>query len=228
MSDQASHERPRRAGPARAAASLLGALTALLLLGTPLPAAEIHSYAIVQDDGSLRVQGKTIRLFGVYMPPTERGCRTDFRPPLCGNRSVRALKLKIRGFVRCDPQTALSDGSLSAVCYVDGHSTTDPQVDLGALGPGVLHGVGQGLAHREVDGALDQRVAADPAQQVAADDGDPDRQTGGPGLDGLHDAAVGEQAEARLQDGGRVVVAGWREGHELHRASIRSVPLNPR
>jgi endonuclease YncB( thermonuclease family) len=95
-------------------------------------AADIVSYAIVQDDGSLRVQGKTIRLFGVYLPPTERNCRSDFRPPLCGNRSVRALKVKIRGFVRCAPQGGLSDGSLSAVCYVDGDSSTEPPVDLGA------------------------------------------------------------------------------------------------
>ena len=65
-------------------------------------------------------------------PLTERGCRSDFRPPLCGSRAVRALEVKIRGFVRCDPQAKLSDGSLSAVCYVDGNSTTDPPVDLGA------------------------------------------------------------------------------------------------
>jgi endonuclease YncB( thermonuclease family) len=95
-------------------------------------ASEIVSYAIVQDDGSLRVQGKTIRLSGVYIPRTESGCRSDFRPPLCGNRSVRALKIKIRGFVRCDPQAELSDGSLSAVCYVDGDSVTEPPIDLGA------------------------------------------------------------------------------------------------
>ncbi|MGH6942598.1 MAG: thermonuclease family protein [Geminicoccaceae bacterium] len=95
-------------------------------------ASEIVSYAIVQDDGSLRVQGKTIRLFGVYVPPTARGCRSDFRPPLCGNRSVRALKVKIRGFVRCDPQAQLADRSISAVCYVDGNSVADAPVDLGA------------------------------------------------------------------------------------------------
>jgi endonuclease YncB( thermonuclease family) len=95
-------------------------------------ASDIVSYAIVQDDGSLRVRGKTIRLFGVYVPPSERNCRSDFRPPLCGNRSVRALKIKIRGFVRCAPQAKLSDGSLSAVCYVDGNAATDPPVDLGA------------------------------------------------------------------------------------------------
>jgi endonuclease YncB( thermonuclease family) len=95
-------------------------------------ASEIVSYAIVQDDGSLRVRSETIRLFGIYIPSTARGCRSDFSPPLCGNRSVRALKAKIRGFVRCHPQGEFSDGSLGAVCYVDGASSVDPPIDLGA------------------------------------------------------------------------------------------------
>ena len=34
--------------------------------------------------------------------------------------------------MRCVPQAQLSDGSLSAVCYVDGNGVTDPPVDLGA------------------------------------------------------------------------------------------------
>lgn len=111
----------------------LGVLLAATLACSGIAgASEIVSYAIVQNDGSLRVQGKTIRLFGVYMPPTGRGCRSDFRPPLCGNRAVRALKVKIQGFVRCDPQAELADRSLSAVCYVDGNSIADPPVDLGA------------------------------------------------------------------------------------------------
>jgi endonuclease YncB( thermonuclease family) len=111
----------------------LGALFASTLAFSMVAgASEIESYAIVQDDGSLRVRGKTIRLFGVYMPSTARGCRSDFNPPLCGNRSVRALKTRIRGFVRCYPQAQLSDGSLSAVCYVDGDSSTEPPIDLGA------------------------------------------------------------------------------------------------
>jgi endonuclease YncB( thermonuclease family) len=123
----------RRVPPGVLARLSLGVFIAATLAFSGLASAsEIVSYAIVQDDGSLRVQGNTIRLFGVYMPPTERGCRSDFRPPLCGNRSVRALKIKIRGFVHCDPQAALSDGSLTAVCYVDGDSITDPPVDLGA------------------------------------------------------------------------------------------------
>ena len=118
---------------ARLARLAFGALVAgTLAFSVAAHASDITSYAIVQDDGSLRVQGNTIRLFGVYLPPTTYGCRSDFRPPLCGNRSVRALKVKIRGFVHCDPQMELSDGSLSAVCYVDGASVVDPPVDLGA------------------------------------------------------------------------------------------------
>jgi endonuclease YncB( thermonuclease family) len=45
---------------------------------------------------------------------------------------VRALNVKIRGLVRCAPQAQLAEGSLSAVCYVDGSSSTNPPVDLGA------------------------------------------------------------------------------------------------
>jgi endonuclease YncB( thermonuclease family) len=142
MTDRARLISAGRAGHAQRAAPRTVTFLAACLLGIVVAgsssisgvasASEIVSYAIVQDDGSLRVQGKTIRLFGVYMPSTARGCRSDFSPPLCGNRSVRALKTKIRGFVRCAPQAALSDGSLSAVCYVDGNSIVDPPIDLGA------------------------------------------------------------------------------------------------
>lgn len=116
---------PRRAGP------LLGTALAFLLLSAA-QAAEIQSYAIVQDDASLRVQGKTIRLFGIYLPSTSQNCRSDFRPPLCGDRAARALKVLIRGFVRCLPQARLEDRSISAVCYVDASSITKPPIDLGA------------------------------------------------------------------------------------------------
>jgi endonuclease YncB( thermonuclease family) len=115
-------------------------LVLLLLTMVPGPcgraaaaaAATIRSYAIVQADATLRVQGKTIRLFGLYIPPTERGCVTVLRPPRCGSRTVRALELKIRGFVECLPQQRYTDGSLGAICYVNEGSILDPPVDLGA------------------------------------------------------------------------------------------------
>ena len=127
-------ERAQRLRPssARLAVPLLGPLLALLLLSAPAAADEIRSYAIVQDDGSLRVQGKTIRLHGVYLPDTGYGCRSDFRPPLCGDRAARALKTLIRGFVRCFPQARFADRSISAVCYTDASSITQPPIDLGA------------------------------------------------------------------------------------------------
>ena len=40
--------------------------------------------------------------------PAIQGCRSDFRPPICGSRAARALEVLIRGFVRCLPQTRYS------------------------------------------------------------------------------------------------------------------------
>jgi len=140
MPDQRPAVLPGRAAGRRAAArrlarpafGLVGAVLTALLLAGAAGAAEIQSYAIVQDDGSLRVQGKTIRLFGIYLPSTAQNCRTDFRPPICGDRAARALELLIRGFVRCLPQAKLADGSISAICYTDASSITQPPIDLGA------------------------------------------------------------------------------------------------
>lgn len=126
MSDQPKSKR------AECRRLLSAALLACLIGVAPAAGAEIRSYAIVQDDGTLRVQGKTIRLFGVYLPDSAYGCRSDFRPPLCGDRAVRALKTLIRGFVRCLPQGRFADRSISAVCYTDASSITQPPIDLGA------------------------------------------------------------------------------------------------
>ena len=116
-------------------ARALLALLLLMMTGDPAAAANdgvIRSYAIVQADASLRVQGKTIRLFGLYIPPTERGCVTVLRPPRCGSRTVRALELKIQGFVECLPQEVYADRSIGAICYVNEGGILDPPVDLGA------------------------------------------------------------------------------------------------
>jgi endonuclease YncB( thermonuclease family) len=98
----------------------------------PAAAGDIVSYAIVQSDASLRVQGKTIRLFGTYIPDGSRICRRDVRPALCGTRAANALEMKIRGFVRCTPVAQLRDRSISAICTVEEGSILDPPVDLGA------------------------------------------------------------------------------------------------
>lgn len=85
----------------------------------PAMAWELHSYAHVQDDGSLLIKGHRVYLHGIYLPDTGNRCRTNIRPVRCGSRSVLALEFKIQGFVRCYPQTENDDGSLNGICFVN-------------------------------------------------------------------------------------------------------------
>lgn len=111
------------------------ALAVVLTLLTQGPAhavpAQLSSYAIVQADGTLKVQGYTIHLFGIYIPPGERRCEDRIRPVRCGSRAALALRTKITGFVDCRPQGVYADGSVAAVCYSDA-VFRNRSVDLGA------------------------------------------------------------------------------------------------
>ena len=83
--------------------------------------AELKSYAIVRDDGTLRVRGRTIRLFGIYIPPTNRSCRRFERPLKCASRAALALDFKKgANFVHCEPKLNNDDGTLTAICRVKG------------------------------------------------------------------------------------------------------------
>ncbi|MGF1641951.1 MAG: thermonuclease family protein [Rhodospirillales bacterium] len=126
----------------RATALVLG-LVALAIAGAAgrsvAAASVVESYAIVRDDATLVVRGRTIRLFGVHLPADERRCRTALRPVRCASRAALALDFKIQGFVRCREVRALADGSLEAFCSV-GHSRFSDGDDLGT------YLIGQGLA----------------------------------------------------------------------------------
>ena len=82
-------------------------------------ARELHSYASVQADASLSIEGKRVHLYGVYLPDTGRDCRTNIRPVRCGSRAVLALEFRIQGFVHCYPKSKNPDNSLNGICYVD-------------------------------------------------------------------------------------------------------------
>ncbi len=78
---------------------------------------EISSFAFVQQDGSMRISGYLIRLYGIHIPPTEQSCHTFIRPMPCGTRASLALEFKISGdFVRCLPRATNPDGSITASC----------------------------------------------------------------------------------------------------------------
>jgi len=99
---------------ARLACVLLG----LCCWCSPLAAREISSSAIVNDDGSLRIDGKTIHLAGIYIPRTGNTCSRNKLPPFCGSRAAIALDFKISGFVRCELLGSNSDGSYVGWCRV--------------------------------------------------------------------------------------------------------------
>jgi endonuclease YncB( thermonuclease family) len=96
-------------------ASLLG----MVLLQQAIAQADISSFAFVQDDGSLKVAGYLIHLYGIYIPPTDQTCYTFIRPIPCGTRASLALDFKISGdFVHCVERASGPDGSITASCRV--------------------------------------------------------------------------------------------------------------
>ncbi|MEZ5573910.1 MAG: hypothetical protein R3E64_18130 [Halioglobus sp.] len=106
-------------------------ITCVLLAALPLAAREISSSAIVNEDGTLRIQGKTVHLYGIYIPETSRTCKTYRVPPICGSRASVALEFKINGFVRCEIMDQMRDGSVVGWCRVN-VSTFNKGVDLSA------------------------------------------------------------------------------------------------
>jgi endonuclease YncB( thermonuclease family) len=102
--------------------SLIAALALSLVslsLATTASAADISGYAFVQDDGSLRISGRNIRLFGIYIPPTAQSCRRFERPVTCAPQAALALDFKIGAdFVHCEPKSKSEDGSDVALCRV--------------------------------------------------------------------------------------------------------------
>lgn len=96
---------------------LVAMLSMLAILRPAIASADISSFAFVREDGTLQISGNIIRLYGIYIPPTEQTCYTFIRPVKCANRASLALDLKISGdFVRCTTRMTHSDGSITASC----------------------------------------------------------------------------------------------------------------
>ena len=95
-------------------------IVALGLAPRPTAAAEFTSYALVREDGSMLIDGRVVRLYGIYIPDTGVTCRTFISPAECGTRAALALEFKTgTHFVTCREVATLSDGSVSAVCWAD-------------------------------------------------------------------------------------------------------------
>ena len=114
----------------------LSRLTFLLvvaaLAGAPA-LAETRHRALVQKDGTLKLSGVTVRLHGIYIPPSGRTCTTNFRPIRCGSRAVLALDRRVDRFVKCKLFGRNADGTRNGACRIkDRKDFLGPEVDLGA------------------------------------------------------------------------------------------------
>jgi len=93
---------------------------ALFLPGAAALAADLSSYAFVNDDGSLRISGRTVRLYGIIIPPTDQACQSNVRPIICAPQAALALNFKVGvNFVHCDIKERQSNGDVTAYCTVN-------------------------------------------------------------------------------------------------------------
>lgn len=104
---------------------------AALLVSPGALAREISSYAQVNEDGTLRIDGYRIHLTGIHIPDTGRTCKQYTNPPVCGSRAYIALEFKISGFVRCEILSRNRDRSLVGWCRVKANSFDEGE-DLSA------------------------------------------------------------------------------------------------
>jgi endonuclease YncB( thermonuclease family) len=103
----------------------------LLLFSTAVSAESFSSYAFINDDGTLRINKKTIHLYGIHIPKTSSNCRSSQRPPVCAQRAALALEFKINSFVRCEVISRNANGSITGKCFTD-YSHFDEGTDLSA------------------------------------------------------------------------------------------------
>src|SRR5262245_2521114 len=108
----------------RVVASLVAAvLLGPIALTTAAAAADLVGPARVEVDASLTIHSRTVRLAGIYVPPTTRFCRTFLSPTRCSSRAALALDFHIGSrMVRCDVLGRAADGGLVGVCWLSGRS----------------------------------------------------------------------------------------------------------
>lgn len=116
----------------RSGSALLAALIGMAATRHAAAAPELSSFAFVQQDGSLRLAGYVVHLYGIYIPPTDQTCHTFIRPMSCGTRASLALEFQIAGdFVHCTERAANPDGSITASCRANGQDLSEWMLQKG-------------------------------------------------------------------------------------------------
>lgn len=92
----------------------------------------LDGLAQVLEDGSLLINGRNVRLYGLYIPVDERTCRRYLRPARCDSKAVLVLDERVTGFVRCEIVGGYGGDRLAGICTVKSRDLFGPGVDLGA------------------------------------------------------------------------------------------------
>ena len=111
--------------------AIIMALFALAAPSAAMAARVVDGLAMVQTDGSLRVGGENVYLWGIYLPRLDRTCSTFVRPPRCGSSPVLVLGNLVDGFVRCEIVRE-GHGAVQGVCTQAGRELFGPREDIGA------------------------------------------------------------------------------------------------
>ena len=105
---------------------------ALMMPGSVAAGARVlDGLALVQDDGSLRVGGETVYLYGVYIPQYQRTCTSVVNPTRCAASTVLVLDNLVDGFVRCEVVRQGRD-AVQGVCTQAGRKLFGPREDIAA------------------------------------------------------------------------------------------------
>ncbi|MGZ3239943.1 MAG: thermonuclease family protein [Burkholderiaceae bacterium] len=111
---------------------LSAAFFGMALMPYAIADSEISGLASVQEDGSIKMSGYLVHLYGIYIPPTEQTCYVFIRPAPCGTRSSLALDFKISGdFVHCTPRETNPDGSIVASCRYENQDLSEWMLQKG-------------------------------------------------------------------------------------------------
>ncbi|MEN3290764.1 MAG: hypothetical protein V7642_17 [Burkholderiales bacterium] len=111
---------------------LFAALIGTAILQPGFSQTEISGSAFVRDDSSMEIDGYMVRLYGIYVPPTDQTCYTFIRPVPCGTRASLALDFKVSGeFVHCTEKSENPDGSVTASCTAGGDDLSEWMLQRG-------------------------------------------------------------------------------------------------
>ncbi|MDJ0934190.1 MAG: hypothetical protein QNI93_02250 [Kiloniellales bacterium] len=113
--------------------SAIAFLCLVFVLGASEARAAVGSRVLVQDDGSLKINGRVVHLFGIYLPKGNRVCDSSLVPVRCASRAAKALRFRIQSMIYCENVSKNRDGSLNAVCLTSSRGEIfEPRSDLAA------------------------------------------------------------------------------------------------